>query len=431
MKWSANDRPRRVVITGLGVVSPIGCGKQEFWQNALAGKSGIRKIDRFRTNGFKAKIAGQVENFEPEDFDLSKLQIRRLDRYAQFALAAARQAIEDSDLLAAKLDSRRIGTCVSNAIGGTRLMEAEFIALTHMGSRELDVKWAQRSLYQASTFNVASAEIASTYGWNGPCLTVSTGCTGGLDAIGTALESIRHGETDVMLCGAAEAPITPIALAAFDVIGALSTRWNDEPERASRPFDKNRDGFVLGEGAGILVLEEREHALRRNATIYAEVRGFGSCNNAYHMTDLPPEGEDLARSIRLALQDARISPVEIDYVSAHGSSTPQNDVNETAACKAVLGMHAYTILMSSLKSMVGHPLAAANAVEMVAAAMTIQSGRVHPTLNFEQKDPACDLDYVPQATEERVNVVLKNASGFSGIHSSLVLTSPEYQRSLQ
>jgi 3-oxoacyl-(acyl-carrier-protein) synthase len=251
-----------------------------------------------------------------------------------------------------------------------------------------------------------------------------------LDAIGFALDCIRHGDADVMICGAAEAPITPVAMAAFDVIGALSKR-NDAPQRASRPYDAHRDGFVLGEGAGILILEERSHALRRGATLLAEVRGFGSCNNAFHMTDLPPDGAALARSMRLALDDARLQGSTVDYVSAHGSSTSQNDANETAALKSVLGAHAYRVPISSLKSMVGHPLAAANALEAVSSVLTIQRGEVPPTINYETPDPACDLDYVPnEGRRRRVDVVLTGASGFSGIHSALVLTSPGYEGGL-
>jgi 3-oxoacyl-(acyl-carrier-protein) synthase len=315
---------------------------------------------------------------------------------------------------------------IANAICGTRLMETEFVSLTDSGRARLDPRRASRALYQSSTFNAASAEVAARNGFRGPCLTLSTGCTAGLDAIGMAAKLIRSGDADVMVTGASEAPITPIALAAFDVIGALSTGRNALPERASRPFDAGRDGFVLAEGCGILLLEERGHALARGAEPMAEVRGFGSCNNAYHMTDLPPDGADLARSIQLALENARIAPSEVDCVSAHGSSTKQNDTNETAAYKRVFGERAYDIPVTGLKSMTGHALAAANAIESVAAVLTLATGEIPPTINHEEPDPVCDLDYVPNVSVRRdVNVLVKNASGFSGIHSAAVYTSHE------
>jgi beta-ketoacyl-acyl-carrier-protein synthase II len=422
---------RRVVVTGVGIVAPNGIGKQAFWANAMAGRSGIHPVEAFPTHGFKSRIAGQVLEFEPLAQGLSAEQVHRLDRYIQFALVAAREAVEDSGLDLAKVDRERVGVCVGNAICGTPLMERDFLVLTERGTRTIAPERARPTLYQAATFNVASAEVASCYQVYGPSSALTTGCTGGLDAIGFALDCIRYGDAEVMICGAAEAPITPVAMAAFDVVGALSSRRNDTPHRASRPYDANRDGFVLGEGAGILILEERSHALRRGATILAEVRGFGSCNNAFHMTDLPPDGLALARSLRLAMEDARLPAEAVDYISAHGSSTRQNDANETAALKLTLGQHAYQVPISSLKSMVGHPLAAANALEVVSSVLTIQNGEVPPTINYETPDPQCDLNYVPnEGIRWRVDVVLKGASGFSGIHSALVLTSQDYEGGL-
>jgi beta-ketoacyl-acyl-carrier-protein synthase II len=421
---------RRVVVTGIGIVAPNGIGTRAFWANAMAGRSGVHPVEVFPTRGFKSRIAGQALDFDPLAQGLSAEQARRLDRYIQFALVAAREAVKESGLEFSGVDGERMGVCVGNAICGTPLMERDFLSMTERGTGPIRPEKVRPTLYQASTFNVASAEVASRYGAHGPCGALTTGCTGGLDAIGFALDCIRHGDADVMICGAAEAPITPVAMAAFDVIGALSKR-NDAPQRASRPYDAHRDGFVLGEGAGILILEERSHALRRGATLLAEVRGFGSCNNAFHMTDLPPDGAALARSMRLALDDARLQGSTVDYVSAHGSSTSQNDANETAALKSVLGAHAYRVPISSLKSMVGHPLAAANALEAVSSVLTIQRGEVPPTINYETPDPACDLDYVPnEGRRRRVDVVLKGASGFSGIHSALVLTSPGYEGGL-
>lgn len=432
MKLSRREAERRVVITGLGIISPIGIGWRRFWESAMAGRSGIHGIELFPTSGFKSKIAGQVLDFDPRASGLREDQVRRLDRYAQFAVAASKMAVEDAGLGADTLAGDRTGVCIGNAICGTRFMEDEFLVLTERGQGRLDPTWVQRTLYQSSTFNAASAEVSSLYGALGPCFTLTTGCTGGLDAVGAAFDAVRNGDVDLMISGAAEAPLTPIALASFDVIGALSTKRNATPARASRPFDGQRDGFVLGEGAGVLILEEREHAVRRGARIYAELRGFGSCNNAFHMTDLPPDGIDLARSLRHALADARVRPDEVDCIFAHGSSTPQNDTNETAAFKDVLGAHARRVAITGLKSMVGHPLAAANALECVAAVLSIHTGRISPTINYETPDPTCDLYYVPnEGIERRVDVVLKDASGFSGIHSALVFTSPGYEGAMR
>ncbi|WP_437286185.1 beta-ketoacyl-[acyl-carrier-protein] synthase family protein [Sorangium sp. So ce406] len=425
MKCAQKGKRRRAVVTGLGIIAPNGIGIKRFWTGAMSGRSGVHGIERFPVDGFKSKIAGQVHDFDPRAHGLREDQVRRLDRYAQFAAAASKMAMDDAAFGGGVPDPDRLGVCIGNAIAGTKFMEEEFLVLTERGTAPYDPTWVQRSLYQASTFNVASAEVAGLYEARGPCSTLSTGCTGGLDAIGLALDAIRAGDSDVMICGASEAPITPIALAAFDVLGALSSKRNDSAQRASRPFDNQRDGFVLGEGAGILILEEREHALRRGATIYAELRGFASCNNAYHMTDLAPDGIDLARAMRLALVDADIAPDRVDYACAHGSSTKQNDINETAALKLTLGEHAYKVPVSSLKSMVGHPLAAANALESVASVLAIHNSEIFPTINHESRDSSCDLDYVPnEGIKRKVDVVLKAASGFSGIHSALVFCAP-------
>ncbi|MCY1035379.1 beta-ketoacyl-[acyl-carrier-protein] synthase family protein [Corallococcus sp. BB11-1] len=421
------SRERRVVVTGMGIVAPNGVGLKDFWRNTLEGRSGIFEVDRFRLDGLKARIAGLVKDFRPRELGLREEQVRRLDRYAQFALAAARMATEDARFNLPGMAPERLGVCVANAICGTRFMEEEFLALTERGTVPLEGAWVQRWLYQGATFNTASAELAREYRALGPCFTVSTGCTAGLDAIGFALDRIRSNEADVMICGASEAPITPIAMGAFDVVGALSSKRNHAPHQASRPFDADRDGFVLGEGAGILVLEELQHARRRGVPIYAEVRGFGSCNNAFHMTDLPPDGHDLARALKAALHDASVRPEEVHYVSAHGSSTRQNDVNETTALKEILGAHAYSVPVSSLKSMVGHPLAAANALESISALLALHTGTLPPTINYETPDPACDLNYVPNTSVARkIDVVLKEASGFSGIHSALIFSHPEF-----
>jgi 3-oxoacyl-(acyl-carrier-protein) synthase len=300
-------------------------------------------------------------------------------------------------------------------------MEEEFALVTHDGKDPIDPSLVRPDLYDAAMFNTPSTEISAQYGLKGVCNTLSTGCTAGTDSLGFGLEMIQDDEQDVMVCGAAEAPITPITFGAFDVINVLSVR-NQSPEAASRPFENKRDGFVLSEGAGILILEELNHALVRNAHIYAEVIGFGTSCNAYHMTDLPADGTAMASCINLALKDAGIKPEGIDYINAHGSSTRMNDIFETSAYKMVFGDYAYKLPASSLKSMIGHPLAAANAVELVVCALIFEKNILPPTINQEEKDPLCDLDYIPNvAREKKVNTIIKTSSGFSGIHSSLIL----------
>jgi len=300
-------------------------------------------------------------------------------------------------------------------------MEEEFSLVTDSGRNPINPKLVRPDLYDAAMFNTPSIEISARYGLRGTCNTISTGCTAGTDSLGFCLEAIQDGEAEIMIAGASEAPLTPITFGAFDVVSVLSAR-NDAPEEASRPFDNKRDGFVLSEGAGILILEELGHALKRNARIYCEVLGFGTSCNAFHMTDLPADGTAMASCINLALKDSAIKPADIDYINAHGSSTRMNDIFETSAYKMVFGDYAYKLPSSSLKSMIGHPLAAANAVELTVCAMIFQKNILPPTINQEEKDPLCDLDYIPNlARQKRVNTIIKTSSGFSGIHSSLVL----------
>jgi 3-oxoacyl-(acyl-carrier-protein) synthase len=345
----------------------------------------------------------------------------RMDRYVQFGVVCGQMALQDSGLKLTQEDPQRIGVCLANAICGTKYMEEEFALVTDDGKNPIDPAKVRPDLYDAAMFNTPSIEIAARYGLKGICNTLSTGCTAGTDSLGFALEAIQDGEQDMMFAGAAEAPITPITFGAFDVVNVLSAR-NDEPQKASRPFDNKRDGFVLSEGAGILLLEELEHALKRNAHIYAEVLGFGTSCNAFHMTDLPADGTAMANCISLALKDAEVKPASIDYISAHGSSTRMNDIFETAAYKMIFGDYAYKLPASSMKSMIGHPLAAANAVELVVCAMIFKHNLLPPTINQEERDPKCDLDYVPNtARQKKVNTILKTSSGFSGIHSSLVI----------
>ena len=413
---------RRVVVTGVGVVAPNGIGKDNVWQAMVSGKSGVRRVVDFDVSAFRTQVAAEVRDFDPFELGLTHDEVVRMDRYVQFAVVAGDMAIKDSALKVPKEDPERIGVCLANAICGTKYMEEEFALVTDDGKHPIDPKKVRPDLYDAAMFNTPSIELSSRYGFKGICNTLSTGCTAGTDSLGFALETIQDGEHDIMIAGAAEAPITPITFGAFDVVNVLSSRHNDDPAAASRPFDNRRDGFVISEGAGILILEELGHALKRNAYIYAEVIGFGTSCNAFHMTDLPADGTAMASCINLALKDADVKPKEIDYINAHGSSTRMNDIFETSAYKMVFGDYAYKLPASSMKSMIGHPLAAANAVELVVCSMIFDKNILPPTINQVEKDPLCDLDYVPnQARSKKVDTMIKTSSGFSGIHSSLIL----------
>lgn len=412
---------RRVVITGLGVISPNGIGKDNVWQAMSSGKSAVRLVDGFDVALFNTRIAAEVRDFDPFKLGLTHEEAMRMDRYVQFGVVCGDMALKDSRLDLSKENPERIGVCLANAICGTKYMEEEFALVTDNGKNPIDPSKVRPDLYDAAMFNTPSIEISARYALKGICNTLSTGCTAGTDSLGFALETIQDGEQDIMVAGAAEAPITPVTFGAFDVVNVLSVH-NDNPQGASRPFDKKRDGFVLSEGAGILILEELNHALKRNAHIYAEVVGFGTSCNAFHMTDLPADGSAMANCINLALKDALVKPQGIDYINAHGSSTRMNDIFETSAYKMVFGDYAYKLPASSLKSMIGHPLAAANAVELVVCSMIFEKNILPPTINQEEKDPLCDLDYIPNvARAKKVNTILKTSSGFSGIHSSLIL----------
>lgn len=414
-------KKRRAVITGLGVISPNGIGKNQVWKNMSSGVSGVSIVDIFDVSHFHSRIAAQVHDFNPFRLGLTTDEVARMDRYVQFAVVAAGEAIRDAKIDFSKEDPARCGITLANAICGTKYMEEEFLRVTNDGKDPIDPRLVRPDLYDASMFNTPSSEIAARYRLKGVCNTVSTGCTAGSDSVGFALDIIRDNEADMMIVGASEAPLTPITFGAFDVVNVLSNR-NDEPAKASRPFDNKRNGFVLSEGCGILILEELDHALKRGAHIYCEVTGFGTSCNAYHMTDLPPEGTPMARCIQLALEDANRKPTDIDYINAHGSSTRMNDVFETRGYKMALGDYAYKVAISSLKSMFGHPLAAANAVELVTSSLIFQHNIIPPTINQEEQDPECDLYYVPnEAISKKVNRILKTSSGFSGIHSSLIL----------
>lgn len=413
---------RRVVVTGVGVISPNGIGKENAYRAFCNGVSAVRRVEEFDVSIFNTKIAAQARDFDPFKLGLTHDEAMRMDRYVQFAVASAYMAVKDASLDFSKIDLERSGVCLANAICGTKYMEEEFALVTDNGKHPIDPSLVRPDLYDAAMFNTPSLEVSAKYGLKGITTTLSTGCTAGTDSLGFALETIQDGEHDLMFAGAAEAPITPITFGAFDVVNVLSCHHNDEPEKASRPFDNKRDGFVISEGAGVLILEELNHALKRGARIYCEVTGFGTSCNAFHMTDLPSDGGAMVSCIELALKDADTKPQQIDYINAHGSSTRMNDIFETSAYKTVFGDYAYKLPISSLKSMIGHPLAAANAVELVMCSMIFQEHILPPTINQVEKDPLCDLDYIPNtARKKKVNTIIKTSSGFSGIHSSLIL----------
>jgi len=406
---------RRVVITGLGVVSPVGSDLETFWKNLTAGKSGISRITKFDPTDYPVQIAAEVKDFEPTKY-FDKKEVRRLDPFIQFAVGAADQAVKMAGLEESEVDKERVGVIIGSGIGGLTTIEQQLKILWEKGPRRVSPYCVPMEI-----INMASGIVSIRYGYKGPNVSVVTACATGTHAIGEAFRTIQYGDADVVVAGGAESCITPLSVAGFAAARALSTR-NDEPEKASRPFEKNRDGFVMGEGAGIVVLEELEHAKRRGAKILAEVVGYGTSGDAYHMTAPAPGGEGAARAIRNALRDAGIEPTEIDYINAHGTSTKFNDLFETMAIKSVFGDYAYKVKISSIKSMIGHLLGAAGGVETVASVMTINTGVIPPTINYEEPDPECDLDYTPnKAVEKEVRYVLKNSFGFGGTNACLVL----------
>lgn len=416
---------RRVVISGLGVVSPVGIGKETFWQNLLNGVSGEVALDQvtctslFGHHTFEASVVCEASDFDPSKHHVPAAY-HEADRFIQFAFAAAHQAFIDARLDRSTWDASRAGMTLATAICGTQTLDVEFIKASNWGQDALHAEGVSPFLYSAAMGNSAVLAVGAHYGLQGECATLSTGCIGGLDAISYAYESIAYGDHDIMLAGASEAPITPITIAAFDIINCLS--HHPEPKTASRPFSQDRDGFVLSEGCGIVVLEELEHALARHAPIYAEITGCAITEHATHMTDMSPEGRDLARAIAEALHGAGLAPHEVDCINAHGTSTPQNDYYETLALKSVFGPHATTIPINSTKSMTGHALAAASALEVVACAMSIQAQRLHPTINLEHPDPRCDLDYVAQQDRAcKIQRLLTTASGFSSLHAAMIM----------
>ena len=411
---------RRVVVTGMGLVTPLGTGVEKNWDALIAGRSGIRRISRFSNlEAYPSQIAGEVPDFSPADF-IEPKEIKKMDLFIQYAVAAAAMAMTDSGL---KIDTElaeQVGVIIGVGLCGIDTIETTKEAILQGGPRKISPFFIPKVIS-----NLAPGQIAIRHGAKGINLTPTSACASGTHAIGEAYHLIRRGLQDAVITGGAESAITPLAVGGFAAMKALSTR-NDEPERASRPFDRDRDGFVIAEGSGVLILEERERALQRDAKIYAEVVGYAANGDAYHMTAPAPEGEGAARCMRLALKDAGLTPTDVDYINAHGTSTEYNDANETMAIKKVFGEQAAQLAVSSTKSMTGHLLGAAGAVEGVFSALSLHHGLIPPTINYDNPDPQCDLDYVPnEARKTDLKVVLSNSFGFGGTNACVILRRAE------
>jgi len=406
---------RRVVITGCGVISPIGIGIEDFWNSLASGKSGVSRVSSFDASQFSTQICAEVKNFEPEKY-IDKKKIRKMDRFTQLAFAAAKIAIEDAKLDIKREDPFRVGVIVGSGIGGIATVAQEHRTLLEKGPRRVSP-----FMIPMLITNIAAGEIAIAYNIQGPNYSLSSACATSNHTVGDALRLICYGDADVIIAGGSEAAITPLGLAGFCAAKALSTR-NDDPEHASRPFDKDRDGFVMGEGAGIVILESLDHALSRGASIRAELIGYGATDDAYHITAPSPDGESAARAMSNALADGGVKPEEVDYINAHGTSTPLNDKVETLAIKKVFGDYAYKIPVSSNKSMIGHLLGAAGVIELIATILSMEKEMIPPTINYEFPDSECDLDYVPnKARPKKINVALSNSLGFGGHNATLVV----------
>ncbi len=406
---------RRVVVTGIGLITPLGTGVEKNWIALCAGKSGVGRITRFDPSGLPSQIAAEVKDFDPADF-IEKKEIKKMDRFIQLGVVAAKMAVEDAELQTTNTIAERIGVYVGAGIGGLPAIESNHIKFLEGGVKKLTPFFIPMVL-----INLVSGHIAMMFGAKGPNSSVATACATGTHAIGDAFKIIQRGDADVMIAGGTECTISPLAIGGFCAMRALSTR-NDAPEKASRPFDAMRDGFVMGEGAGVLILEELMQAGRRGARIYAEVCGYGMTGDAYHITAPSPSGEGAARCIKMSLNDTKISPAEVSYINAHGTSTKFNDENETAAIKTVFGEKAYRIPISSTKSMTGHLLGAAGGIEAIFSIFSIEKGIVPPTINYEFPDPECDLDYVPnKPMMVNVEIAVSNSFGFGGTNACLVL----------
>ncbi|MDD3293381.1 MAG: beta-ketoacyl-ACP synthase II [Geobacteraceae bacterium] len=405
---------RRVVVTGIGVVSPLGIGNQSNWDALLAGVSGIDRITRFDVTDFPVKIAGEVKGFNAEEF-IDKKEIKKMDLFIQYSLAAAQFAIEDSGLRVTEDNADRVGVLVGAGLGGLPTIEKYHTALQEGGYRKISPFFIPMLIT-----NLAPGQISIRFGAKGPNVSSVSACATGTHSIGDAYQIIRRGDADAMFAGGTESVVTPLAIGGFAVMRALSTR-NDDPKGASRPFEKNRDGFILAEGAGIVILEEYESAKKRGARIYAEIVGYGLTGDAYHLTAPSPEGEGAARCMKMALDNAGVNPEEVDFINAHGTSTPMNDLYETMAIKKVFGAHAGKLMVSSTKSMTGHLLGAAGGVEAVYTMMSMHHGIATPTMNYQEPDPECDLDFVPNTPREAViNYALSNSFGFGGTNATLL-----------
>jgi minimal PKS ketosynthase (KS/KS alpha) len=432
---------RRTAVTGVGVVAPGGTTREAFWEMITAGRTATRRITAFDPEGFRSQIAAEAD-FDPIAAGLTEHERQRQDRYIQFATAAALEAVEDSGLvlelteadreasvsgtfMLEPVNPDRIAVSLGSAVGGTIVLENGFVAVSNRGQEWLvDPDYAPPFLYEGLVPSSLASEIAYRFGATGPSVVVSTGCTSGLDSIGYGHQMIQDQEADIVIAGASESPISPISMACFDPIGATSRR-NDDAAHASRPFDRDRDGFVMGEGCAILILEELESALARGAHIYCEVAGYANRGNAYHMTGLKPDALEMTEAIKDAMRQAGVRPEEIEYINAHGSGTKQNDIHETSAFKNSLGEHAYKVPISSIKSMIGHSLGGIGSIEMAACALVIDRGVVPPTANWENRDPLCDLDYTPNvARPAPVTGALSTGSGFGGFQSAMIFSLP-------
>ncbi|MBS6507750.1 MAG: beta-ketoacyl-ACP synthase II [Paraclostridium bifermentans] len=410
---------RRVVITGLGCVTPVGTGKETFWANIKDGVCGIDKITSFDASSFQTQIAGEVKNFNPEDY-INKKELKRMDRFTHFAIASSQMAVKDANLDLDKVDSEKMGVIIGSGIGGVATIEEQHKILLEKGNRRVSPFFVPMMIS-----NMAAGQVSIALGAKGPNTNVSTACASGSHAIGDAFKAIQRGDADIMVAGGSEAGVTPLSFAGFCNMKAMSTR-NDDPKTASRPFDKDRDGFVMGEGSGILILEDLDHAIKRGAKIYAEIVGYGATADAYHMTTPAENGEGAARSISMAMKDGNIPIGEVDYINAHGTSTYYNDKFETMAIKNVFKDQAYELCVSSTKSMTGHLLGAAGAVEAIVCAMAISDGYVPPTINVENLDEDLDLDYVVNEGKKRdVRYALSNSLGFGGHNATLAFKKYE------
>jgi 3-oxoacyl-[acyl-carrier-protein] synthase II len=406
---------RRVVVTGLGALTPLGNSVEESWEGAIAGRSGIGPITKFDSSSFSSKIAGELKNFDPQQY-VDKKEIRRYDDFAIYALAASEMAMADAALTINNEFSSRAGVIIGSAIGGVSTIESEIRVLIKSGPRKISP-----FAVPAILANLAAGHVSIRFGAKGPINCAVTACAAGTSAIGDAYKTIAYGDADIMITGGVEAAISPLAVGGFCAMRALSVR-NNEPQKASRPFDKDRNGFVIGEGCGIIILEELSFALKRGARVYAEVAGYGCTSDAFHMAAPPPGHEGAARSMQVAIQDAGLQPTDIDYINAHGTSTPLNDLYETQAIKSLFGDHTKKLMVSSTKSMTGHMLGATGGVEAIFAIKALHQGIIPPTINLDNPDPECDLDYVPKvARHKKINIAMSNTFGFGGVNAVLVL----------